>query len=197
MVEATIFVSLAVLAVLAIESRVLRLSVIYLGIFSLLISFLYLYYNAPDVAIAEAVMASGLTTLLFLTALKRYRVYRICFTNEAFQTVTDRYIVEGTRRGALLHEIEQFCIARELEPQIVCTPESLDAVSRRGRYDLIIRQEGDELRIYGDGQNYLVDELEVLLILHYHDLNVRFVRTGESSDRVDESADGTTGEQAS
>ena len=179
MIEVILLVALLVLSVMAIESRIMRVSIVYLGTLSLLMSFLYLFYNAPDVAIAEAVMASGLTTLLFLTALKRYRVYRICFTNEAFRRVNDRYIFEGTRRGALLHEIEQFCIARELEPQVVCTPESLDVVARSGRYDLIIRQEGDELRVYGDKENYFVDELEVLLILRYHDLNVRFIRSGD------------------
>ncbi len=179
MIEVILLVALLVLSVMAIESRIMRVSIVYLGTLSLLMSFLYLFYNAPDVAIAEAVMASGLTTLLFLTALKRYRVYRICFTNEAFRRVNDRYIFEGTRRGALLHEIEQFCIARELEPQVVCTPESLDLVAGSGRYDLIIRQEGDELRVYGDKENYFVDELEVLLILRYHDLNVRFIRSGD------------------
>ena len=179
MFEVLLLVSLVVLALLSIESARMRVAVVYLGTFSLLMSFLYLLYNAPDVAIAEAVMASGLTTLLFLTALKRYRVYRICFTNEIFRVVNDRYIINGTRRGALLHEIEQFCIARELEPQVVCTPESLDVVSEAGRYDLIIRQEQDELKIYGNRENYFVDELEVLLILRYHDLNVRFVRIDE------------------
>ena len=187
MFEIILLASLVVLALLAIESGRLRIAVVYLGTFSLIMSFLYLFYNAPDVAIAEAVMASGLTTLLFLTALKRYRVYRICFTNEIFRVVNDRYIIEGTRRGALLHEIEQFCIARELEPQVVCTPESLDVVSAVGRYDLIIRQEEDELKVYGNRENYFVDELEVLLILRYHDLNVRFVRFDEIEEpEVDE-----------
>ncbi len=182
MIEVILLIALLGLSILAIEGRIMRVSIIYLGTLSLLMSFLYLFYNAPDVAIAEAVMASGLTTLLFLTALKRYRVYRICFTNEAFRRVNDRYIFEGTRRGALLHEIEQFCIARELEPQVVCTPESLDVVAGTGRYDLIIRQEGEELRVYGSRENYFVDELEVLLILRYHDLNVRFIRSGDETD---------------
>lgn len=184
MIEVILLVALLVLSIMAIESRIMRVSIIYLGTLSLLMSFLYLFYNAPDVAIAEAVMASGLTTLLFLTALKRYRVYRICFTNEAFRRVNDRYIFEGTRRGALLHEIEQFCIARELEPQVVCTPERLDVVAGSGRYDLIIRQEGDELRVYGSRENYFVDELEVLLILRYHDLNVRFIRSGDPAEEA-------------
>ena len=50
-----LLVILVALAILAVRSEILRSAVVYFGIFSLICSFLYLYYNAPDVAIAEAV----------------------------------------------------------------------------------------------------------------------------------------------
>jgi putative multicomponent Na+:H+ antiporter subunit B len=178
-IEAILLLLLVLLAIIAVETQILRMAVIFLGIFSLLLSFLYLYYGAPDVAIAEAVMASGLVTLLYLTALKRYRVYNICFTNQMFSEVDDRYIIEGTRRGQLLHEIEQFCISKELEPQTVCTPDDLTSLMDQRKYDLIIRQEGDQLTVYGSQENYFVDELEMLLILRYQDLNCKIVRYAE------------------
>lgn len=184
MIEAILLLLLVLLAIMAVETQILRMAVVFLGIFSLLLSFLYLYYAAPDVAIAEAVMASGLVTLLYLTALKRHRVYNICFTNEEFGEVDDRYIIEGTRRGQLLREVEQFCISKELEPQIVFTPEDLDALMEANKYDLIIRQEGERLTIYGSQENYFVDELEMLLILRYEDLNTSFVRYAEDGSFV-------------
>lgn len=179
MIEAILLLLLVLLAIMAVETQILRMAVVFLGIFSLLLSFLYLYYAAPDVAIAEAVMASGLVTLLYLTALKRHRVYNICFTNEQFGEVNDRYIIEGTRRGQLLREVEQFCISKELEPQTVFTPDDLDSLMEANKYDLIIRQEGERLTIYGSQENYFVDELEMLLILRYQDLNTSFVRYTE------------------
>ncbi|TVR02739.1 MAG: DUF4040 domain-containing protein [Spirochaetaceae bacterium] len=179
MTEAILLLLLVLLAIIAVETQILRMAVIFLGIFSLLLSFLYLYYGAPDVAIAEAVMASGLVTLLYLTALKRHRVYTICFTNEMFREVDDRYIIEGTRRGQLLREIEQFCISKELEPQIICTPEDLSLLLEKRSYDLIIRQEGDQLTVYGNQDNYFVDELEMLIIMRYQDLNCKFIRYDE------------------
>ena len=187
MIEAILLLLLILLAIVAVETQILRMAVVFLGIFSLLLSFLYLYYGAPDVAIAEAVMASGLVTLLYLTALKRYRVYNICFTNQMFREVDDRYIVEGTRRGQLLREVEQFCISKELEPQVVFTPEDLETLMETRKYDLIIRQEGDQLTIYGSQENYFVDELEMLLILRYQDLNTRFMRYAEDGSFVQES----------
>ncbi|TVR58425.1 MAG: DUF4040 domain-containing protein [Spirochaetaceae bacterium] len=186
MFELILFGIMIVLAFLAIETNILRKAVVFLGIFSLVTSFVYLYNNAPDVAIAEAVIGSALVTLLYLTALRRYKVYNICFTNEEFGTVVDRNIIEGTRRGQLLRDIENICLNRELEPQIVYTPDPLESVKARGIYDLIIRQEKDSITVYGHRDNYFVDELEMFLILRYKDLECTFVRFGDDGDDDEE-----------
>ena len=73
MIEVVVVVAMAVFAVLAIHSRLLRNAVIYLAIFSLMAAFLFLLHAAPELAIAEAVMGSGLVTLLYLTALRACR----------------------------------------------------------------------------------------------------------------------------
>lgn len=178
-IDGVVLLLATVLAGAAIWTRILRHAVVFLGIFSLLCSFLYLYYGAPDVAIAEAVIGSGLVMLLYLTAIKRYRTFGICFTDETAERIEDRGVIVGTQRGRLLQEIENFCISRELEPEIVFSPDDLESVKRRGRYDLIIRQDADGTTIHGDRDNYFVDELEMLLILHSQDLNCTFVRFGE------------------
>lgn len=179
-IDGVVLLLATVLAGAAIWTRILRHAVIFLGIFSLLCSFLYLYYGAPDVAIAEAVIGSGLVMLLYLTAIKRYRTFGICFTDETAGRIEDRSIIVGTQRGRLLQEIERFCISRELEPEIVFSPDDLESLKRRGRYDLIIRQGAAGATIHGDRDNYFVDELEMLLILHSQDLNCTFERFGES-----------------
>jgi hypothetical protein len=88
-------------------------------------------------------------------------------------------VIVGTQRGRLLQEIENFCISRELEPEIVYSPDELETVRNRGRYDLIIRQDTSGTTVHGSRDNYFVDELEMLLILHSQDLNITFVRFGE------------------
>ena len=70
MTEKIFLIGLIVLAIAAVNTSHLRRSIIYLGIFSLISSLVYLFYGAPDVAIAEAVIGSSLTTVLFLVALK-------------------------------------------------------------------------------------------------------------------------------
>jgi uncharacterized MnhB-related membrane protein len=59
-------------AIIAIQTTKLIRGAIYLGIFSLISSFCFLLYGAPDVAIAEAIIGSTLSTILYLVALYKY-----------------------------------------------------------------------------------------------------------------------------
>lgn len=60
---------LCVLAVATIATRNLIKATIFLSIFSLLMALCYLLMNAPDVAITEASIGAGISTLVFLAAL--------------------------------------------------------------------------------------------------------------------------------
>ncbi len=62
MLEVTLIL-VVILAILAIQTNTLRRAIVYLCVFSLLCSFCYLLYQAPDVAIAEAVIGSTLATI--------------------------------------------------------------------------------------------------------------------------------------
>lgn len=58
-------------AVFAIYSRNILTAIISSGVISLLASIIYILLAAPDVAMTEAAIGSGLTTVVFLLALKR------------------------------------------------------------------------------------------------------------------------------
>ena len=75
MVVAAIVVSvlLIAMALAAIFVRSLASAVVFLSGLSLLASVLFLFVAAPDVAITEAAIGSGLTTLVFVLALHRTR----------------------------------------------------------------------------------------------------------------------------
>ena len=61
-------------AVFAVYSRNLLSAVIAAGVISLLASIIYVLLAAPDVAMTEAAIGSGLTTIVFLLAIKRIRL---------------------------------------------------------------------------------------------------------------------------
>ena len=60
-------------AVAAVFVRNLVSSVILSGVVSLLASYLFLRMSAPDVAMTEASIGAGLTTVIFLIAIRRTR----------------------------------------------------------------------------------------------------------------------------
>ena len=62
---------LPVLALVALEIKNLLSAVIVLGGFSLVLSLVFYYLHAPDVAIAEAAIGSGFATVIFLIAIKK------------------------------------------------------------------------------------------------------------------------------
>ena len=62
-------VLMLVFAVIAIQSKKLITSVIFLSILSLLAVVVFVVMKAPDVAITEAVIGSGLVTALFVFTL--------------------------------------------------------------------------------------------------------------------------------
>lgn len=157
MVIKIFLILMIIFSILAVQTPKLRRAVIYLGIFSLISSFMYLLYQAPDVAIAEAIIGSTLATILFLVALQKYRVFTIYYTNENFSEVNDEYI--NTGRTQILNLVEKFCISQELEPQVIYTTDKVDNIKTNESYDLVIRQKEETFFIYGNQNNYQLDSL--------------------------------------
>ena len=62
-------------AIFAVYSRSLLSAIISSGVISLLASIIYILLAAPDVAMTEAAIGSGLTTVVFLLALRRIYAY--------------------------------------------------------------------------------------------------------------------------
>lgn len=68
-IEIIVGIVLLIFAFLAIESKKIINSVIYLSILSMLAVISFIFMKAPDVAITEAVIGSGLVTAIFIFTL--------------------------------------------------------------------------------------------------------------------------------
>ena len=88
MIDQLFLVLLFLFAVLALQHPRLRTAVIFLGVFSLLASLVYLQHHSPDVAMAEAVIGSTLGTVLYLVALRKQEAIRE--VSSKGQHVTDK-----------------------------------------------------------------------------------------------------------
>ena len=77
MLNMIIIISLSVLilasAILAVQTKNLVVAVIAAGLVSLMASIGYLLLAAPDVAMTEAAIGSGLSTIIFFYVLNRVR----------------------------------------------------------------------------------------------------------------------------
>jgi len=69
-IQLVIFVGMILCAILAVKLKDLVSAVIALAAMSLLLSLEFYLLQAPDVAIAEAAIGAGLTTAIYLLAIK-------------------------------------------------------------------------------------------------------------------------------
>ena len=68
--QVIIFFIMTVAALYAVSAKDLLLAVVALAAFSLLLSLEFFILQAPDVAIAEAAVGAGLTTAIYIFAIK-------------------------------------------------------------------------------------------------------------------------------
>jgi uncharacterized MnhB-related membrane protein len=149
---------LVYLAIMAIQTQRLRNSVIFMGVFSLNISFVYLLYNAPDVAIAEAVIGSTLATILYLVALQKYKVFVIyCHVHE--EDVKDSHYAHK-KYSDLIELLEIFCAKQELEPQVIYTTSETEVIMESHDYAVIIEDHKEILTLYAHPENCKTDVLK-------------------------------------
>ena len=70
-VQGMVLTGIIVSAILAIKSEDLFASVVYLGVMSLMLATEFYILQAPDVAITEAAVGTGLSTAIFLIAIHK------------------------------------------------------------------------------------------------------------------------------
>lgn len=70
-IQILILIGIVTVAFLALKSRDLLTSVIYLAAMSLMLAAEFYILQAPDVAIAEAAIGAGLATAIYILAIKR------------------------------------------------------------------------------------------------------------------------------
>lgn len=174
MIESIFLIALVFLAVFTINTKNLRRAVVYLGIFSLLSSFVSLLYGAPDVAIAEAIIGSTITTVLYLVALKKYQNFLIYYTEDKNQDQKK----PATFKTPFLESLELFLQSRNMKPQFIYSDDSIETILKAGKFDLAVYQDSQNILVYGCAEDYQMDAVEEYL--KNTKQNLSFVRCQES-----------------
>ncbi len=163
MIEKLVFIFMILTALYVAMTKKFKRMVIALATFSLLASFCYLLYHAPDVALAEAVIGSALSTILYIVALKKHRSFYIYFSSK--KNVSDHKILSDTED--VVSKIFQYCAAHELGVQHVFTWETPTRIASEHLYDIIISCNDKIVTVYGSEVEQHVVAIRELL---EHDL---------------------------
>jgi len=175
-VEIIVFSMMIVLAVAAVSSMKLRRAIIYLGAFSLLSSFVYLFSNAPDLAIAEAVIGCTISVILLLTALKKYRIMTIYYVEDKDCEVSQK-IGEN-----LIEEMEEFLVAHEFEPQLVRTELDDESLHEQDKFDLLVVGVEKSINVYSAGDNFNSEMIGKFLESTEEHKDILFISLTEETD---------------
>ena len=159
-----ILIVMVIFAIASIQTKSLRRSVLYLSVFSLLCSFAYAMYQAPDVAIAEAVIGCTLSTVLYLVAIKKFRIFRVYYYHHI--TTPEKLPESHVLRNNLMTMIEGFLGDTELEMDMINTKKRFDDIHGQHDYDVIIEHTNQGIHMYGAQSNYHYDGLTTYLIEH-------------------------------
>jgi uncharacterized MnhB-related membrane protein len=152
MIEKIILLLLLALAIIIIVCKQYKRTVIFLGIFSLLSALLYVIYSAPDVAIAEAVIGCGLSTVFYLVAIKKAEIFKICVLNY------NQTIKENSDLNILMESIKKDIEKKNLSCEINSSVKSVKE-AMASEPDLIIHENIDSITIYGLENDYIFEGL--------------------------------------
>ncbi len=130
------------LAIFTIITPRIRKSIILSGILSVTAAFAYVLLAAPDIALAEAVIGSTITTVLLLVAIKKSKIFIVYYIKD------DEVIRED-----IMKYIEQILIENEYELQFVCTTESVEFLKENYSFELLIEEKEDKVKLYGEYSN--------------------------------------------
>lgn len=160
MIEKICLVLMLLLAIVAIMSISLRNAVILIAIYSLLSSYVYLLYCAPDVAIAEAVIGAAFTAIIFWVAIKRHKQIRIYYVTSQKQNNVEG----GTEKRELLAKIKTFLEEKELQPAIIYAKDTLQDICGKDDFDYIVQETKESMILYGRKKDHHFEELQQKLI---------------------------------
>ncbi len=170
MLEQFVFLAMILIALFITLSRNLKYAVLALSAFSLLAAFSYLLFHAPDVAIAEAVIGSALSTIIYIIALKKYQTFYIYITSDINESLSDLKILRDVQ--SVLLKVISYCHDHDMQAQYVYTYDSPDIISNEHVCDLILVHGKEKVYGYGLETELHVQNIRKLLL---NDSNFNFV----------------------
>ncbi len=149
MIEICLVVLVILAVVLVMEVKARRM-IILSSAFSMTIALAYILLAAPDVALAEIIIGSTLSTIILLVAVKKYRLFYLFYTG-----------CEPSKE--IVCVVENIIFEHELEMSLIKSNQSIKAIKKEHAYDLIIDVRSGVPVIVGDEKSYIIEEIKAAL----------------------------------
>lgn len=140
-----------VLALFTVLTDRLFTAVVYAGVLSATAAVCYLLLGAPDVALAEAVIGSTLSTVIFLVTLKKYRLFTVY--------VRRKLGIPDQKLRRILTAARKALQERDIEPHFLDSVEPTAELLSREECDLVIEQTEKRIVIHGEESSQYVRHL--------------------------------------
>lgn len=142
-------ITLVVSVLLVVMTNKLINAVIYMGAFSLLSALVFLLLGAPDVALAEAIIGSTLSTIIYLIAIKKFKIFTVYHINNSkLDKERDEYL------NAVIRDMSAYLKSKEMQMHLVHTNLKLDHLIQRDEQGFIIENSDDGIIIHSNKVSY-------------------------------------------
>ncbi len=161
MTEQILLLLLLVAGIFIILVHNLKFMIVGMGVLSLIATLCYLYYRAPDVAIAEGIIGCTITTILFIVAFKKHRTFYVYITTQSKAQMNKLRRDKHTQE--LVSQIFRYCRANELQLQCMYSSTSPEIIEKEHVCDLILQHKDGEFHAYGiDTEQHATAIYEIL-----------------------------------
>lgn len=141
-------VLLIVISIAIVATGTVRRAVILSGVLSIGAAFAYMLLAAPDVALAEAVIGSTISTIILLVGIKKSRLFTVYYVK-----------TKDSIRDEIFKAIEKNLLTKELDPQFICTNKDKMYVKDHHDFEMLVREVDDKIEIYGEKSNSVFCEV--------------------------------------
>lgn len=149
---AGVLLLLCVLALLTVHMERLFTAVVYAGTLSAAAAFAYMLLGAPDVALAEAVIGSTLSTVVFLVTLKKYKIFVVRFLPE-----------KDSASGSLkkvMSVLSRSLEKKEMEVHVLQASEPVETLLSYEDTDLVVEQKSGHVVIHGEQHSEIMERIK-------------------------------------
>lgn len=142
-ITTALLVLLLICAVAIIFTNKLIHAVIFMSTFSTIAALVFLFIGAPDVALAEVVIGSTLSTIIFLIAIKKYKLFVVYIVNDEDR---DEAVIANIK--TIIKKLEKYLKAEERQIHIIKTEDDVTALLNIEEQKVIIESNGGDITVH-------------------------------------------------